>query len=78
MDPHNLTMAFTVWAAVVGLMGSAIVLEMRALRLELRSMKESLNQHILDTTERLTALESFSKMQHGYDPILLRNRRPFD
>lgn len=71
-------MAFTVWAAVVALMGAAMVFEMRALRMELREMKDSLNDHIVDTTARLTALEAFNKVQHGYEPIHFRTRRRGD
>lgn len=75
MDPHNLTMAFTVWAAVVALMGGAMVIEMRGLRNEVSAMRKALNDHIVDTTERLTALEAFNKLQHGYEPAQFRNNR---
>ena len=75
MDPANLTMAFTVWAAVVALMGGAMVIEMRALRMELREMKEALNMHIVETTERLAALEAFNKLRHGYEPSQFHRRR---
>jgi len=74
MEPSNLVTAFTVWAAVVALMGGAMVIELRALRMELREMKDALNNHIVDTTERLTALEAFNKMHHGFDPIHRRRR----
>ena len=58
MDAHQVGEAFTVWAAVVGMIGLAIVWELARLRAELRSMSATLSQHIVQTEHRLTVVES--------------------
>ena len=58
MDPHNLTAAFGIWAAVVGLVGAALVYELSRLRNELKSIAEKLNRSVVEFEHRLTAVES--------------------
>lgn len=58
MDANNLANAFSVWAAVVGLVGFGIVFELSRLRTELKNMAERLNQVVVEFEHRLTAVES--------------------
>lgn len=58
MDPNQLSVAFGVWAAVVGMIGLAIVWELSRLRGELRTMSEALNDHIVATEHRMTMAEA--------------------
>jgi len=58
VDAHQVGEAFTVWAAVVGMIGIAIVWELARLRAELRAMSTALSQHIVQTEHRLTVVES--------------------
>jgi hypothetical protein len=58
MDPNNLTAAFGVWAAVVGLVGAALVYELSRLRNEIKAIAERLNNSVVEFEHRLTAVES--------------------
>lgn len=58
MEPNSLAHAFSVWAAVVGLVGAGIVWELSRLRTELRNMGDRLNQVVVEFEHRLTAVES--------------------
>ena len=58
MDPDNLTLAFGMWAAVVGMIGVAIVWELARLRGEVRSMSAQLGAHMMQTEHRVTAIEA--------------------
>lgn len=66
MDPTNLAGAFAVWAAVVGMIGLAIVWELSRLRGEIRTMAALLNAHQLETQGRLTAVETHLHFRDGY------------
>lgn len=58
MDPSHLVTAFTVWAAVVALVGGSIVWELSRLRGELKEMASRLNAIVIEFEHRLTAVES--------------------
>lgn len=58
MDPNNLAQAFAVWAAVVGLVGAALVFELSHLRGEVLALTAILNGHIVETEHRLTTVEA--------------------
>ena len=66
MDPPNLSIAFAVWAAVVGMIGLAIVWELSRLRAEIRHMANLLNLHQLETQGRLTAVETHLHLRDGF------------
>jgi hypothetical protein len=68
MDPQNLTTAFAVWAAVVGMIGVAIVWELSRLRGEVRHMADALADHMLQTQGRLTAVETHLNIRDGFVP----------
>lgn len=68
MDPSNMVTAFAVWAAVVGLIGMAIVWELARLRAEVRNMADMLNQHQIQMEGRLTAVETHLSMKDGFRP----------
>ena len=68
MDPQNLTVAFAVWAAVVGMIGMAIVWELARLRGEVHSMTNLLNEHMMETQGRLTAVETHLQVKDGFQP----------
>jgi cell division protein ZapA (FtsZ GTPase activity inhibitor) len=54
----DLPTAFTVWAAVVGMIGLAIVYELAKLRAELKEMAEKMNDYIVVMERRMTHVES--------------------
>lgn len=58
MDSPSIDVAFAVWAAVVGLVGAAIVYELVRLRAELASINRQLNDYIVGMERRVTALET--------------------
>lgn len=58
VNPDSLSQAFAVWAAVVGMVGAALVWELARLRAELRAMSISLSTHIVQTEHRLTMAEA--------------------
>lgn len=60
--------AFGVWAAVVGMIGVAIVWELSRLRSEVRNMLDQLNEHMMDTEHRMTALEAFLQQNSTFNP----------
>lgn len=66
IDPHPLATAFAVWAAVVGMIGLAIVWELSRLRAEIKVMASLLNAHQLETQGRLTAVETHLHFRDGY------------
>jgi hypothetical protein len=68
MDPRELTTAFAVWAAVVGMIGMAIVYELSRLRQEVRGMANLLNRHQIETQGRLTAVETHLHLRDGFQP----------
>jgi Flp pilus assembly pilin Flp len=72
MDPHNLSEAFAVWAAVVGLIGVAIVWELSRLRGEVKKMNQQLNDHMLTNEHRVTSLEVHLKYRDGEQPPEVR------
>jgi hypothetical protein len=70
MEPATLTTAFSVWAAVVGMIGIAIVWELSKLRVELKNMSGLLHDHILQTERRQTHTETFLSIKHeDYIPL---------
>jgi hypothetical protein len=66
INPGNLSVAFAVWAAVVGMIGVAIVWELSRLRAEIRHMANMLNLHQLETQGRLTAVETHLHLRDGF------------
>ena len=66
MEPNDLATAFAVWAAVVGMIGVAIVWELSRLRAEIKTMGTMLNLHQLETQGRLTAVETHLHFRDGY------------
>jgi hypothetical protein len=58
MEPLSLTVAFSIWAAVVAMVGGGIVFELSRLRMDVRQIAERLNSLALDHEHRLTAIES--------------------
>ena len=66
MDPRELASAFAVWAAVVGMIGVAIVWELSRLRGEVRHMADALADHMLRTQGRLTAVETHLHIRDGF------------
>ena len=57
MEPNNLATAFTIWAAVVGLVGAGVVFELSRLRAQLSDVANRLHGLTVDFEHRLTALE---------------------
>lgn len=68
MDPPNLSTAFAAWAAVVGMIGVAIVWELSRLRAEVRLMSILLSKHQVSTQGRLTAVETHLHIRDGFQP----------
>jgi hypothetical protein len=68
VDPRDLATAFAVWAAVVGMIGVAIVWELSRLRGEVKAMAELLNRHQMITQGRLTAVETHLHIRDGFIP----------
>ena len=68
MEPNDLATAFAVWAAVVGMIGIAIVWELSRLRAEIKTMGTMLNMHQLETQGRLTAEEPAKKFSSAKSP----------
>jgi hypothetical protein len=64
MESSHLTTAFSVWAAVVGLIGIAIVWELSKLRNELRTVSLLLHEHMLQTERRQTHTETFLTIKY--------------
>lgn len=69
-DASSITTAFTVWAAIVALIGAAIVYELFQLRREVREMSTNLTRHILHSERRQTHTETFLQIKHDdYAPL---------
>ena len=68
MDPNNLAVAFSVWAAIVAMVGGALVFELSRIRNEMRDMSELLREHMLKTEARLTAVETHLMYRDGFRP----------
>ena len=64
MNFINLPVAFAVWAAVVGLIGAAIVWELSRLRNEVRTLTDNLNAYIVSMERRVTYLEAHMSFKH--------------
>ena len=62
---ENTSVAFTVWAAVVALIGGAIWLELKRLRAELSTMTVKLNDYILVMERRVTHIEAHLQYHDG-------------
>ena len=59
MTPNiDLSTAFAVWAAIVGMIGAAIVWELARLRGDLKEMTVRLNSYILSMERRVTHVEA--------------------
>lgn len=58
MEPATLTAAFTIWAAVVGMIGIAIVWELSKMRLEIKELRADFNKLTIGTERRVTHIES--------------------
>jgi len=65
MEPNDLTIAFSVWAAVVGLIGVAIVYELTRLRNEMRQISDQLNNYIVSMERRVSTIEAHMAMKHN-------------
>ena len=65
MEPTNLSTAFAVWAAVVGLIGVAIVWELSRLRAEMKSMSHQLNVYIVGMERRVATIEAHMSIKHS-------------
>ena len=68
MNPQSLITAFSVWAAVVGLIGTGIVWELMGLRKDVRQIRDSLAEHAIEVQGRLTAVETHLRMRDGFTP----------
>lgn len=66
MDPHDLTQAFTVWAAIVGLVGVSIVWELRRMQREIRAISEQFAEYMVETEHRITEVEAHLRFHSGY------------
>jgi len=68
----SLSTAFAVWAAVVALIGTAIVWELSRLRKDVQLMSNLLHEHILHTERRQTHTETFLSIKHDdFTPLAL-------
>jgi hypothetical protein len=71
MEPATLSTAFAVWAAVVGMIGLAIVWELSKMRTEIKVMSQLLHDHILQTERRQIHTETFLSIKHeDYVPLV--------
>lgn len=57
MEPTNLVNAFSVWAAVVALIGGAIVFELARLRAQFAQLSKDMNRLTVHFEHRLTKVE---------------------
>jgi hypothetical protein len=60
----DLPTAFAVWAAVVGMIGIAIVWELARLRAELKDMTSKLNDYVVVMERRVTHIESHMQIMN--------------
>lgn len=58
MAPHDFGVAFTVWAAVVALVGGAIVYELARLRVQFTELSTQMNKLTVHFEHRLTRVET--------------------
>lgn len=65
MEPNSADVAFTVWAAVVGLVGAAIVYELSRVRGELKAMATQLNTYIVSMERRVATIEAHLHLISG-------------
>ena len=66
-DPASLNQAFAVWAAVVGIIGAALVYELARVSGELKSMSFQLNAYIVSMERRVTTIETHLRIhQPGF------------
>jgi hypothetical protein len=71
VEPATLSTAFAVWAAVVGMIGLAIVWELSKMRGEIKGMSMLLHDHILQSERRQTHTETFLSIKHDdYVPLV--------
>jgi len=68
LEPANLGQAFGVWAAVVGLVGACVVYELARVRGELKEMSEQLNTYIVGMERRVTAIETYLRINDNFVP----------
>jgi hypothetical protein len=68
INPVALAQAFGVWAAVVGMIGIAIVWELSRLRREVRELLNRLNSHMVVMEHRVTAVETHLQYRDGFTP----------
>lgn len=66
----DLPAAFTIWAAIVGLIGIAIVWELTRLRSDLHELTDNINKYILSMERRVTHIESHMAIKHDdFQPV---------
>jgi hypothetical protein len=71
VEPATLSTAFAVWAAVVGMIGIAIVTELSKMRGDIKGMSRLIHDHILQTERRQTHTETFLSIKHDdYVPLV--------
>jgi hypothetical protein len=64
--------AFAIWAAVVGMIGAAIVWQLSRLRLEVNAMTVKLNDYILSMERRVTHIETHMGIKHDdFRPLVI-------
>lgn len=68
VNPGNLGQAFAVWAAVVGLIGCAVVYELARVRSELKAMSLQLNTYVVTMERRVTTIETHLRIRQGFRP----------
>jgi hypothetical protein len=61
----DLPTAFAVWAAVVGMIGVAIVWELSRLRTDMKELSGKLNMYIVSMERRVTNLEAHMAIKHN-------------
>lgn len=65
-NPANLSTAFTVWAAIVGIIGALVVYELARMRAEIKMMGSQLNTYIVGMERRVTAIETHLAMRDNF------------
>ena len=68
MEPQiaeHFSTAFAVWAAVVGMIGVAIVWELSRLRGERKMMTHQLNTYIVSMERRVSTIEAHMSIKHN-------------
>ena len=64
MDPQTLSTAFAIWAAVVAMVGAAMVYQLSQLRVEVKDLRADLNAYVLKMERRVTYIETHISMKH--------------